>query len=85
MQKLLKGKRWLRLTMVIWLVAPSVLSATDVEVARDPRGPWKTYPTRTLSDLPELAAMKPDAGLSQYGGWKVHQSQSYGFLLSHAD
>jgi len=80
MKNLTVGKCWLGLTVVIWWVVPSVLAATDVEVARDPHGPWKTYPTRTLADLPELAVMKPDTGLSRYGGWKAHHTKATGFF-----
>jgi len=49
-------------------------------VAREPQGPWTNYPTRTLADLPEVAALQPDTGLSQYGGWKARQVKATGFF-----
>ena len=73
-------KRLLVIPLALLLIAPTVQAATSVEVAREPQGPWKSYPTRTLADLPELAALKPDTGLSQYGGWKAHQTKATGFF-----
>jgi hypothetical protein len=80
MKSLMTQKPWLGLTLAACLAAPLAPAATDVKVARDPRGPYKVYPTRTLEHLPELAATKPDTGLSQYGGWKAHQVQATGFF-----
>ena len=66
--------------MATCLGAGTLAAATDVPVAREPGGSWKTFPTRTLADLPELAAMKPDTDLSQYGGWKARQLKATGFF-----
>lgn len=80
MKNLLVENHWLGLTLAMWLVTSTLPAATEIDVARDPRGPWKVYPTRTLDDLPGVAGTKPDAGLSQYGGWKAHQTKATGFF-----
>ena len=46
-------------------------AAEPVAVATKPAGPWKTYATRSLDDLPALAAARPDAGLTPYGGTRA--------------
>ena len=73
-QKLL----WLALALCFYRSA--LPAATSVEVARAPQGPWTNYLTRTLADLPEVAALRPDTGLSQYGGTKERQVKATGFF-----
>jgi len=68
------------ISLALSLSGSALLAATTVEVAREPQGPWTNYPTRTLTDLPEVAALQPDTGLSQYGGWKARQVKATGFF-----
>ena len=74
-----KSKR-LGFSLLLCFSASALPAATTVEVAREPQGPWKSYPTRTLINLPELAGLKPDTGLSQYGGMKTRQVKATGFF-----
>lgn len=55
-------------------------AAVEVEVARDPRGPYTNYATRTLEHLPQYAALPANTNLSQYGGWKGQRVQATGFF-----
>ena len=55
------------------------LRAGPVEAAAKPAGPWKTYATRTLADLPAVA-QKSDADLDTYGGLRTRRTQATGFF-----
>jgi len=59
---------------------PVARTAEVVEVALKPGGAWKSYPTRTLDDLPALAHAKPDARLSRYGGTLARGAPKTGFF-----
>lgn len=64
------------------LVAPVILVAADtkplmVEAARKPEGPFKPYPTRTVD---QLAQVKVDTGLDQYGGSQARKAKATGFF-----
>ncbi|MGN6555917.1 MAG: hypothetical protein ACTHLW_19590 [Verrucomicrobiota bacterium] len=80
MKFLSENTQRLGISLAISLLAPALQAASSVEVAREPQGPWKSYPTRLLADIPEAAALKPDAELSQYGGWKAHRTNATGFF-----
>jgi hypothetical protein len=51
-----------------------------VEAAVKPGGKWVAYPTRTLADVPGAAALKPDTGLSRYGGLTSRKEKATGFF-----
>ena len=55
-------------------------SPPTVEVAVKPGDPWVARATRTLADVPGAAAIKPDTGLSRYGGLTSRQEKSTGFF-----
>jgi hypothetical protein len=54
--------------------------ARVVEAATKPGDKWVAYPTRTLADLVGGADIKPDAGLSQYGGLASRREKVTGFF-----
>ena len=58
-------------------------AGVSVEAAAKPAGPWKSYPTRTLDDLPAAVAAKTDAGLDAYGGLPSRATKATGFF--HAE
>ncbi len=60
----MKRARWLG----VLLFAGGLGAAENVPVATKPAGPWKNQPTRTLDDVPGMAAAQPDANLSRFGG-----------------
>lgn len=63
------------------LAAGVVLHAAGpVEVAVKPAGPWKTYATRTLDDLPAVLAAAPDANLDRFGGLRLRTARATGFF-----
>jgi len=51
-----------------------------VEAAVKPGGKWVAYPTRTLADVQGAAALKPDTGLSRYGGLTSRKENATGFF-----
>lgn len=54
--------------------------ARTVQVAAKPGQKWTARPTRILADYPGATAIKPDAGLSRYGGLKAHKVAATGFF-----
>ena len=54
------------------------VAASDVK----PQGPWKTYLTRTLEDLPPQALARTDSGFSQYGGLLDRKTKATGFFYA---
>jgi hypothetical protein len=55
-------------------------ATVPVEVAVKPAGPWRTYPTRTLDDLPAVLAAAPDANLDRFGGLRTRTAKATGFF-----
>lgn len=51
-----------------------------VDVATKPGGQWKSYPTRTVDDLPPAITSAVDGGLSQYGGLSSRKTKATGFF-----
>jgi hypothetical protein len=47
------------------LAASAAQPRLTVDAALKPGEPWKAYATRTLDDLPAVAATPPDSGLSR--------------------
>ena len=55
----------------------------EVEAATRPGGgSWKKYPTSTIAQSPELAALTPDSSLDRYGGNSDHQLRATGFFYT---
>ena len=54
--------------------------AVDVEVATKPAGPWKTYATRLLDDLPASVTSTTDVGLDPFGGMTIDRAKATGFF-----
>jgi hypothetical protein len=73
-----------RASFLVLLVGTLAASAAQpplkVEAALKPGEPWKTYPTRTLDDLPAAVATRTDSGLSQYGGMLARKAKATGFF-----
>jgi len=65
-----------------WLVSVAVAAPLEVEVAVKPAGPWKSYPTRTVEQLPAELTAGQDSGFSQYGGLLAHKSKATGFFYA---
>jgi hypothetical protein len=70
------------LAMALAVFAPAIAcnGAEAVDVATKPASPWKSYPTRTLDDLPAIAAAPADAGLNRFGGRTDRPSRATGFF-----
>jgi hypothetical protein len=67
------------------LIGSLTLSAAEpqlhqVEAATKPGQAWKSYPTRTLEDLPAALQTKVDTGRSPYGGWLARRTKATGFF-----
>lgn len=66
--------------LVALLISSAIPAAETVEVATKPAGPWKAYPTRTLTDFPAIAAAPADAGLNRFGSRTDRRVQATGFF-----
>lgn len=53
-----------------------------VEAVVKPGGTWKSYPTRTLADLPAIATAPIDTDLDEYGGLKNRKEKATGFFYA---
>ena len=51
-----------------------------VDVAVKPGDKWVAKPTRTLDDVPGAAGIKPDTGLSRFGGLTSRKEKATGFF-----
>lgn len=58
-------------------------ATVEILAAAKPGSEWKSYPTRTLEDLPKSVAGKTDAQLSIYGGLTTDKAKATGFF--HAE
>ena len=82
----MKTRTYLTLALLSLLLALSSTSTSGqtptrtVEAAIKPGGKWVAYPTRTLADVPGAAALKPDTGLSRYGGLTSRKENATGFF-----
>jgi len=70
----------LALGLVLALSPLAIRAVESVEVATKPAGPWKTFPTRTLADLPAMAAAPADAALDRFGGRADRRARATGFF-----
>jgi hypothetical protein len=70
----------LPLLIVLVGLAATASATVSVEVASKPAGPWKTYATRTLDDLPAAVVAQVDAGLDAYGGSRTRTAKATGFF-----
>lgn len=55
-------------------------AAETVMVATKPNATWKPYPTRSLADLPAIAAAPADAALDRFGGRTDRRAKATGFF-----
>jgi hypothetical protein len=58
----------------------SLPATENVMVATKPNATWKSYPTRTLADLPAIASAPADAGLNRFGGRIDRLAKATGFF-----
>ncbi len=73
----------LALAVILLGISDAVPASTAprmVPVATKPGAEWKTFSTRTLDDLPAVAAAPADADLSQYGGLLARKEKATGFF-----
>jgi len=71
------------LTLLLAPLATTTFGQTPprtVEVAVKPGDKWVAHATRTLADLPGATAIKPDSGLSRYGGLTSRKVNATGFF-----
>src|SRR4051812_2732121 len=68
------------LVVIAVLAGGNAFAAPPVDVALKPEGPYKSYPTRTLDDLPSLAKAAPDANLDRFGGKAARPQAKTGFF-----
>ena len=61
-------------------ISPAQTAPRTVGVATKPGGRWVDRPVRTLDDLPGAAGIRPDAGLSRYGGLAARKEKATGFF-----
>jgi hypothetical protein len=73
-------KSSLALGLVLIAVMHPTRAAETVMVATKPTATWKPYPTRTLADLPAIAAAPADAGLDRFGGRTDRRAKATGFF-----
>jgi len=74
-------KGWLGFLLLGIAAADSSAAAQRVvPAALKPGAEWKDFPTRTLEDLPAVAAAPADAGLSPYGGRLARTEKATGFF-----
>ena len=69
-----------RFLLAFLLSALAVSAAENVLVATKPTATWKSYPTRTLADLPAVASAPADAGLDRFGGRTDRRARASGFF-----
>lgn len=63
-------------------IAAPIQNIIEVEAATRPDGSWKKFPTSTLAQSPELAALSPDANLDCYGGCNDRKLSATGFFYA---
>jgi hypothetical protein len=69
-----------RLALAGGLAMGSAGATEAVLVASKPDATWKARPTRTLADLPAVAAAPADTGLNQFGGRPDPRARATGFF-----
>ena len=68
-------------TLLLFAAAANLSGATTpVEAAVKPAGPWKTYATRTLADLPVAVSATPEGDLDPFDGWRRRTAKATGFF-----
>ena len=71
------------LTTAALLVSTAALApawAVEVQAAAKPDSEWKSFPTRTLVDLPLVVRTNLDSQLSRYGGLIAGKAKATGFF-----
>ncbi len=74
---------WMVLSIGLLTRSAPAFGAADfcqVEARRKPGDPWKTYPTRTLENLPGFSLDKTDPELTQFGGLREGKAEATGFF-----
>lgn len=66
--------------MALATLAFGQTSPRTVEVADKPGAKWVARETRTLADVSGAAAIKPDTGLSRFGGLTLRKEKATGFF-----
>ncbi len=61
-------------------ISPAQTAPRSVDVAVKPGGRWVARAVRTLDDVPGAAGIRPDAGLSRYGGLTARKEKATGFF-----
>ena len=70
------------MTLLLGISAAISVFAVErtIPAAAKPGAEWKNFPTRTLADLPAVAASPADSGLDKFGGLLAHKEQATGFF-----
>ena len=68
--------------LLLGISAATVVAAVErtIPAAAKPGAEWKDFPTRTLEDLPAVAALPADSGLSRFGGLLLRKEKATGFF-----
>jgi hypothetical protein len=74
------SRRIISLTLLLVALSFEISPAQTVDVAAKPGGRWMARAVRTLADVPGAAEIRPDAGLSRYGGLTTRQVKATGFF-----
>lgn len=69
-----------QLTLATGLAVAPVRATEAVRAAAKPDSTWQARPTRTLADLPTVAAAPADTGLNQFGGRADRRVRATGFF-----
>ncbi|MDO8544180.1 MAG: hypothetical protein Q7S40_27375 [Opitutaceae bacterium] len=70
--------------VLLLLLGAIPLDATEpVDVALKPGAPWKSYPTRTVADLPALAASAPDTTSFRAVAQPLAYTRIWNFMSSY--
>jgi len=72
--------RGLVAALCVALLGIGISAQRQVESKKKPPDPWKSYPTRTLDDLPGFPVEGTDATLDVYGGVRGAKQEARGFF-----
>ncbi|MBI5689690.1 MAG: hypothetical protein HZC55_06295 [Verrucomicrobia bacterium] len=73
-------KACLFLGVVLGFATSAGVASETVLVATKPSATWKPFSTRTLDDLPAVAAAPADQGLDEFGGRTDRKARATGFF-----
>jgi len=72
--------RALAALLCVALLGVATSAQRQVESKKKPPDPWKSYPTRTLDDLPGISVEGTDSTPDQYGGLRGAKQETRGFF-----